>query len=179
MAANPGEDIIAMRGDFYQRKFAKSPPELRNDREGYIKWRTKWEELEDEVNRSVWNLQRQYLNRLYFQADLVRWICRISPSESCVYAAEAMARTDVAAYRNFMDYSRSYSEKHREFAKKLWTDMPEFQAGKGKYEKAVHVPPIAFSRSFRAAAPDICLLIILNGLFFMLSMLFFIRYDVH
>ena len=179
MMSNPSEDISAMRADFAQRRDAVPPPDFISDREAYAKWRVKWAELEAEVNRSVWSLQRQCLNRLYVQANLVRWICRISPSESCAYAAEAMARTDVAAYRNFMDYARSYNEKHREFAKKLWTDMPGFQAERGKYSKAAHVPPIAFSASFRAAAPDFCLLIILNVLFFMLSVLFFIKYDVH
>ncbi len=179
MAPNPSKDISAMRVDFSQRRYAVPPPDYMSDMEAYAKWRTKWGELEDEVNRSVWSLQRQYLNKLYFQADLVRWICRISPSESCTYAAEAMARTDVAAYRNFMSFARAYSEKHREFAKSQWSNKDKFRAEREKYQKAVHVPSITFSASFRAAAPDFCLLIILNGLLFMLSMLFFIRYDVH
>ena len=168
-----------MRSDFFQRRQADPMPDYMDGREQYAKWRSKWEELEDEVNRSVWSLQRQYLNKLYSQADLVRWICRISPSESCAYAAEAMARTDVAAHRDFMSFVRAYNEKHREFAKTLWTDMPGFQKEREKYQKAVNVPSIDLSASFRAAVPDICLLIILNGLLFILSMLFFIRYDVH
>ena len=90
-----------------------------------------------------------------------------------------MARTDVAAYKSFMSFVRGYNEKHREFAEKLWTDRGKFRAEREKYQKAVHVPPIGLSASFRAAAPDICLLIIFNGLLFMLSMLFFIRYEVH
>lgn len=179
MAANPAEDILAMRVDFDQRRYSKPRPNFRNDREAYARWRVKWDELGDEVNHSIWSLQRQYLNKLYFQADLVRWICRLSPSESCTYAAEAMARTDVAAYRNFMSFARSYSEKHREFAKNQWSNKDKFRAEREKYQKAVHVPSITFSASFRAAAPDICLLVILNCLLFMLSMLFFIRYDVH
>ncbi len=179
MMPNPSKDISAMRADFAQRRDAVPPPDSMSDREAYVKWRVKWAELEDEVNHSVWSLQRQCLNLLYVQADLVRWICRILPSESCAYAAEAMARTDVAAYRNFMNFAHSYNEKHREFSKKLWTDMPAFLAEEGKYRKAAHVPPIAFSASFRVAAPDFCVLIILNVMFFMLSVLFFIRYDVH
>jgi len=78
-----------------------------------------------------------------------------------------------------MSFVRAYNEKHRDLAKSLWTDTPEFQKEREKYQMAVRVPSINLSASFRAAAPDICLLITLNGLLFMLSMLFFIRYDVH
>ena len=179
MTPNPRKDISAMRSDFYQRRLADPQPNFAIDNEAYNKWRAKWDELEDEASRSIWNMQRQYLNRLYFQADLVRWICRISPSESCAYAAEAIARTDVAAYRSFMNFVRVFHEEHRAFAKSLWTDREKFQSEREKYQKAVDVPAINLYASFRAAMPDICLLIILNCLFFMLLMLFFIRYDVH
>lgn len=179
MAANPDKDISAMRGDLSKRRLDDPQPNFLTDEEAYRKWRAKWDELEDEVNASAWSLQRQYLNRLYLQADLVRWICRISPSESCAYASEAIARTDAAAYRDFMSFARAFHEKHREFVKSLWTDREKFRVERARYQKTVDVPTIKLSASFRAAAPDVCLLIILNCLLFMLSMLFFIRYDVH
>jgi len=179
MASNPGRDITAINGDFYERMQKDPGPDLHEDQEAYAKYRVKWDELEDGRNRSIWNLRRQYLNQLYSQADLARWICRLSPSESCAYAAEAMARTDIGAYRSFMRYVRSYHEPHREFVKTLWKDREKFNEDRRKYSKTPDVPPIAFSASFRSAAPDICLLAVLNVLFFMLSVLFFIRYDVH
>ena len=145
----------------------------------YAKYRIKWGELEDEKNRDVWNLQQRYLNQLYSQSDVVRWICRISPSESCVYAAEAMARTDVGAYRNFINYARSYHDPHREMIKLIWKDRDKYREERKKFSKALEVPSVNFSASLNAALPDIGLLAILNVLFFMLSVLFFIKYDVH
>lgn len=179
MMPNPAKDISAMEGDFYNRQSKDPTPDYYQDRDVYARWRVKWEELEDEKNRSIWNLQSQYLNRLFFQADLVRWICRLSPSESCAYAAEAMARTDIEAYKSFMDYVRGYHQRHREFAKSLWKDINEYGKEREKYTKAVQVSSISFSGSFRAATPDICLLFIFNVLLLILSIMFFIRYDVH
>jgi hypothetical protein len=63
--------------------------------------------------------------------------------------------------------------------KTLWKDREKYGEDRKKFSKALEAPSIAFSASFRAAAPDICLLAIFNVLFFMLSVLFFIRYDVH
>jgi ABC-type transport system involved in multi-copper enzyme maturation permease subunit len=179
MTPNPEKDIAAIRQDFLGRMWQDPSPNFYTEPEAYAKYRAKWNELEDEMNNSVWKLQRQYLNRLYSQADLVRWICRISPSESCTYATEAMARTDVAAYKSFMRYARSYHEKHREFVKGRYKDKDKFDSEKETYSKAVRVPAVAFSASFRGALSDICLLVVFNVLLFMLSILFFFRYDVH
>ncbi len=90
-----------------------------------------------------------------------------------------MARTDIGAYRNFMNHVRSYHEPHRELMKTMWKDSKKYREDRKKFDKTVQVPSIAFSASFRVAAPDICLLVIFNVLFFMLSILFFIRYDIH
>ena len=176
---SPDKDIAALR-KIPRNKMGRDPiPNWYKEPEAYARWRMKWDELQDEANNSVWKLQRQYLNRLYSQADLVRWICRISPSESCAYAAEAMARTDVTAYKKFMRHVRSYHKQHREFIKSKYKDEDKFNAEKDTYSEPVRVQAVALSTSFHAALPDICLLIVFNVLFFMLSILFFIRYDVH
>jgi len=96
-----------------------------------------------------------------------------------MYASEAMARTHVDAYRNFMNYVRSYYEPHREMIKLIWKDMSKYREETKKFTKLIEVPPVTFSTSLSAALPDICALAILNVLLFMLSVLFFIRYDVH
>ncbi len=178
MASDPGKDISAISNDFYKRKRADTMPDY-SDWDARTKYMLKWEERADEKNQSVWNLQRQYLDGLYSQADLVRWICRLSPSESCGYAAEAMARTDTAAYRSFMRYVRAYHEPHKEYAKYQWKEWHKFKAYREQYNEVAQIPSVRLSASFRAAAPDICLLIIYNALFFMLSVLFFAKYDVH
>ena len=173
-----GDDIRATYVDFDQNN--PRPIYRREmDRETQNRRMLRWEELRDDRNYSIWNLQRQYLSRLYFQADLVRWICRISPTENCAYVSEAMARTDVETYRSFMRYARSYYELHRESYMTFYRDEDAFEAGEDRYSKAIVVSPMDFSESFRSAALDICLLFVFNVLFFMLSVLFFIRYDVH
>jgi ABC-type transport system involved in multi-copper enzyme maturation permease subunit len=179
MMPTPDKDIAAIKAEPWDRMRNDPLPNWYKEPEAYAKWRVKWNDLQDEANSSIWKLQRQYLNRLYSQADLVRWICRISPSESCTYAAETMARTDVAAYRSFMRYARSYQRQHREFIKSRYEDEDRYNAEKDTHREAVLVPAVALSASFRAALPDVCLLVVFNALFFMLSILFFVRYDVH
>ena len=111
------KEIDAIREDIRKRKEPLPKHEDHGDAwgEAYAKYRLKWDKLMDEKGRSIWNVQNPYLNRLYSQADLVRWICRLSPSESCAYAAEAMAGTDVMAYRDFMSRIRSFRDQHRIF----------------------------------------------------------------
>ena len=179
MASDPQKEIGEIQRDFYQRMQKDPRPNFYEDRDAYAKYSVKWDELEDEKNRSIWYIQSRYLDRLYSQSDLVRWICRLSPSESCAYAAESMSRTDVAAYRNFMNHARSFHGAHREMIKLIWKDREKQRAEREKFNKTPEVPTIAFSMSFQAALPDICLLVIFNVLFFMLSFVFFIRYDVH
>lgn len=174
---HPIDNIYAVWRDFSQNNPYKSSQGM--SREAYNRYRLERYELEDETNRTIWSMQRRYLNRLHSQADLVRWICRISPSESYAYAAEALARTDVESYRSFMRYVRSYYEPHRELRKDYYRDREKFEAERENYSEPVEAPPMDFSASFRAAAPDICLLVVFNVLFFMLSVLFFVRYDVH
>ena len=90
-----------------------------------------------------------------------------------------MARTHVDTHRNFMDYARSYHNPHREMIKLIWKDMAQYREEAKKFKKVIEVPTITFAASLRAALPDICVLIILNVLLFMLSFLFFMKYDVH
>lgn len=185
MTPNPGKEIAAIEKDIKKREEPIPPYEPGDEddlaawNELYAKYRLKWDKLMDEKAQSIWSVQNQYLNRLNSQADLVRWICRLSPSESCSYAAEAMAGTDVMAYTDFMNYVRSFYNQHRKFVQNQFRDKEKYDTEKEQYSKAVEPPHIDFAASFRSAAPDICLLVIFNVLFFMLSILFFIRYDVH
>ncbi len=78
-----------------------------------------------------------------------------------------------------MLYARSYQRQHREFTKSRYEDEDKYNAEKDTHREAVLVPAVDLSTSFRAALPDICLLIVFNVLFFMLSILFFMTYDVH
>jgi ABC-type transport system involved in multi-copper enzyme maturation permease subunit len=179
MSSNPNIKIAEINRDFSKRMNEDPRPDYINDREAYSKYMVKWNELEDEKNRSVWSIQRQYLNRLYSQADVVRWICRLSPSESFVYLSQAMARTGVESYRNFMRHVRIHHEGHREISKMLWKDREKYYQERDKYIKPAEFAPLDFSASFKLSLPDIILLIISNVLFLILSIMFFNRYDVH
>ena len=191
ISSHPGQEIRAIKSD-YTRWVQENPlPDGNKDLDGYIRSRARRAEAWDEMKQNIWSVQRQNLNRLYSQAGLVRWICRILPSESYAYAVESMARTDVEAYRHFMRYTRSYHKAHREYVKQFqkkldklrWTDWDRYLKERDKkheeYGKTVESPTIHISASFRAAVLDICLLIVLNVMLFMLAVLFFIRYDVH
>ena len=78
-----------------------------------------------------------------------------------------------------MLYARSYQKQHREFIKSRYTDEDKYNAEKDRHREAILAPAVDLSESLRAALPDVCLLIVFDVLFFMLSILFFIRYDVH
>jgi ABC-type transport system involved in multi-copper enzyme maturation permease subunit len=180
MTPTPSKNIEAINRDFQSLQQKDPRPEYHpSNRDAYAKYSIKWDELEDGKNAAIWDLRKRYLERLYSQADLVRWICRISPSESYMYASEALARTHVDAHRSFMDYARSHHSPHREMIKLIWKDMTQYREETKKFKKVIEVPTITFAASFRAALPDICVLIILNVLLFMLSFLFFMKYDVH
>lgn len=181
MTPKPDKQIAAIMRDISDREEPLPRYEDHGDKwhEAYSQYRLKWDELMDEKASSIWNVQSSYLKRLYSQANLVRWICRMSPSESCAYASEAMACTDVESYRYFMNYIRLFQDKYREFSRNRFRDREKYNAEREQYKKAVEVPRIDFASSFQSAAIDISLLAILNILFFMLSILFFIKYDVH
>ncbi|MFC1715261.1 ABC transporter permease [Candidatus Poribacteria bacterium] len=175
MTPHPDSNISAIYEDFWQNN---PMPLEKMIREEWNRKTTEWQERSRSMYNSVWNIQEQYLNRLYSQADLARWICRSLPSESFAYAAEAMARTDTEAYKNFMNYVRSYHKPQTKLLDIAWMDSEKFREEGGKYNKAVQAPPLDFAASFRSAMPDICVLIVLNVLFFILSILFFVRYSV-
>lgn len=199
MSDHPGQNIIEVRSSSMaktrkMRGETKSP----NPREDPNAWinhmsnlNTAIYKVEDEIDLTIWNMQNQYLNRLYFQAALARWICRISPSESCAYAGEAMARTDIEAFQYFMRYAYEYYKPHREDVKEyrmkyvrlFWTDRDKYKMEIAKfnkrYSKSIESPTIGIATSFRAAALDICLLYIFNILLLMMSILLFVRYEVH
>lgn len=177
MTPHPANTISAIYNDFRESNPRPDPQKM--DRESLRKRMAKWVKLGQERDYSIWNVQKRYMDRLHSQADLVRWICRISPSESCAYAAEAMARTDVGAHRNFMRYVWSYHAARAHLATLFWADSGKFNEERDKYNEAVQSPPIEFSASLRSAAADICLLVIFNVLLLMLSVLLFIGYDVH
>ena len=90
-----------------------------------------------------------------------------------------MAGTDAMAYRHFMNYIRSFRDQYREFVKDRFRNKEKYDAEDERYSKASEAPRIDFAASFRSASTDICLLVIFNVLFLMLSVLLFIRYDVH
>jgi ABC-type transport system involved in multi-copper enzyme maturation permease subunit len=129
----------------------------------------------DEDRRRIIVLEAELFNGMYRQTDIARWISRQSPGAIYSYATDALARTDINSYHRFMRFIRDYSRRYEEFMSKVMNgeEVPNVE----EYN-AFSATPESLGDSLNAALPDICLLVLLNVLFFMGAYLSFLRYEV-
>jgi hypothetical protein len=120
--------------------------------------------------------EQEFLNGMYRQTDMVRWLSRLSPGAVYAYATDTLARTDISAYHRFMRFIKDHSLRYEEFTAKATKD-PSLSE-KIKEYTVFNATPEELSDSVNVALPDICLLFLLNILFFMGAYLSFLRYEV-
>ncbi len=110
---------------------------------------------------------------MHRQTKFARSISRLSPSAIYLYATSTLASTDLSAYENFMRRLRLHREKYEEAI------LISESGGKVNPEEYEFLfVPESIQDSLRSALPDICLLILINILLFMMANLFFMRYEV-
>jgi ABC-type transport system involved in multi-copper enzyme maturation permease subunit len=142
-------------------------------------------ELWQEANHRKAKIDEYYVDALQSQIDWNRNLARISPSGSFLFAATDLAGTGV-------ELSSSFDQDVRRFGEELsawvgeWHDAYHGRDGMHLEDgwlqldaiPALRVHPTYLDDTLPTALTDILLLVVFNVLFFMLSYLFFLRYDV-
>jgi ABC-type transport system involved in multi-copper enzyme maturation permease subunit len=58
-----------------------------------------------------WHLQEVYLNRLYRQQKIVKYLSCLSPSEILKYVSASLCKSDMESHIDFMNQARNYREQ--------------------------------------------------------------------
>jgi len=134
-------------------------------------------ELHTRWGQTIWQVKREYLNRLYYQTGWVSWLNRLTLGGAYRSLMESLARTDLSAYRRFMEHTRRYHAEHRRLMKLLWTDRKRYDRERERFLQPFQPPSVTLSESVRAGMLDLILLFLFNVLFFMTAYLSFVRHQ--
>ncbi|MCD6506277.1 ABC transporter permease subunit [Candidatus Poribacteria bacterium] len=134
-------------------------------------------ELHTRWGQAIWQVKREYLNRLYYQTEWVSWLNRLTLGGAYRSLMESLARTDLSAYRRFMEHTRRYHAEHRRLMKLLWTDRKRYDRERERFLQPFQPPSVTLSESVRAGMLDLILLFLFNVLFFMTAYLSFARHQ--
>ncbi len=142
----------------------------------------KVEKVRDEVRQDQQSLEVFYETKMRTQIELARTLSRISPSASFTYLGSDLANTGIGIFSNF---KRSFHRFDAEF--KEWGEAWDKKFHSGGHDENWYqeeqLPTMNFAAArlddtLNASMGDLLLMLIFNVLFFMLSYLFFLRYDV-
>ena len=146
------------------------------------------ERIQQESEQRKRKLEDFYKDRMSRQVSLSQNLARLSPSASYLFAVTRLSGTGPSLFAHFAAAVERFQEGHREFEMRAfrdgsitWTrDGPQVPEG---WFDAGAVPRLQLfqegvAEAFDAALFDILLLIVFNVLSFMLSYVFFLRYDV-
>ena len=147
------------------------------------------EKIRQEMEQDQHSLEEFYQDRVKNQVALSQNLARVSPSASFLFAATRLAGTGPRLSEAFQQARKRFQESREQYNREFyrsdkveWTrqgpkmkdpdwfnpdDLPRFRILK---------EPL--SESFNAASFDLLLLVVFNVLFFMLSYVFFLRYDI-
>ena len=127
-------------------------------------------------------LYDNFLNQFAQQARVAEWISKASPVGCYDSATMAVAKTDVASHDRWLNSVRSfwsvYSAFHEARQKKRIEGKEQEADEMKKNPPQFVMTPESISESLHRAMPGIAMLIFFNIMFFMLSYLFFLKYEV-
>ena len=143
------------------------------------------EKIEQEGDNRKRKLDQFYQDKLTAQIELSKTLSRISPSASFTFATTDLAHTGVALFASFKRGLERFDDGFNTWGND-WVDA--YRENNNNYPgdnwlQADAIPGFKLNRqrlgdSLDTALMDILLLLVFNVLFFMLSYLFFLRYDV-
>ena len=159
---------------------------IRRNTLGYGKKGEKmWEELQKEREDRKTRIDQFYEDKLRSQIDWSRNLSRISPSASFVFAVTDLAGTGVGLFDAFRRGHRRFTDEFREWG---WEWTSAFRENDDKHPDegwfqlesipSLRVDEARLDDTVDAVLMDVLLLLVFSVLFFMLSYLFFLRYDV-
>lgn len=146
------------------------------------------ERIQQESEQRQRKLEDFYKERMASQVTLSQNLARLSPSASYLFAVTRLSGTGPALFSHFSAAVERFQRGHQEFQQSIfnsgqisWTrDGPQVPDG---WLDADSLPQLQVftegaPEALDAALFDILLLTVFNVLFFMLSYVFFLRYDV-
>ena len=146
------------------------------------------ERIRREADQRKRKLEDFYKDRLSRQVRLSQNLARLSPSASYLFSVTRMAGTGPSMLSNFSAATERFQADHHEFEMRAYRDGSVTWTRDGPqvpddWFDADAVPRLQMFQegameALDAALFDIFLLVVFNVLFFMLSYLFFLRYDV-
>ena len=126
-------------------------------------------------------LYDNFLNQFAQQARVADFLSKASPVGCYDSAMTAVAKTDLASHDRWLNSVRSFWSVYSTFYE---VRQKKRIAGKEQEANEMKIPPQfvmtteSLSESLHRAMPGIAMLIFFNIMFFMLSYLFFLRYEV-
>ncbi len=126
-------------------------------------------------------LYDDFLNQFARQGHVAEWVSKASPVGCYDSAMTAVAKTDLASHDRWLNSIRSFWSVYvtfHEARQKRRIAGKEQESNEMKHPPQFVMTAEPLSESLHRAMPDIALLIFFNILFFMLSYLFFLRYEV-
>ncbi len=145
--------------------------------------------IQQEADQRKRKLEDFYQDRMSRQISLSQNLARLSPSASYLLAVTRLAGTGPDLFEHFSDAVERFQGAHNDFRQGMYSNISEWRGASGPVLRnqdwfdAGDVPRLSMfseslSEAFDAALFDILLLAVFNVLFFLLSYLFFLRYDV-
>jgi len=149
----------------------------------YLKFK---EELRIRYADTVGQMWQEYLTQNPIrQAKLAQNIARISPASAYNHATAILAETDLDSHLRFLDQAKRYRYEliqylrdQNAFASEAWYNP---KAGEKINKEGIPLfreRPESLSSSIRRATFDVLILVLLNVVFFLLTYLSFLKYDV-
>jgi len=147
------------------------------------------ERIQQESDQRQRKLETFYKDRMSSQVSLSQNLARLSPSASYLFAVTRLSGTGPALYAHFSAAVERFQEEHQEFERSAYNNgsitftREGVQGVPDDWFDADAVPRLqvfheGVSEALDGALFDILLLTVFNVLFFMLSYVFFLRYDV-
>jgi len=154
----------------------------------YIRQRVKMvQEMTAAENRTY----QHFVDQMIHQVSLARNITRLSPTAIYQYASEAIVGTGLERFKLFSNQVRAYRGQFITFINEEDQKDPNSYHLIYRWENLASRKPVSFEaipkfsdgrlsirESMRGAFLDIALLVLLNGLFFVMAFGVFLRYDV-
>lgn len=134
------------------------------------------------ILQGIERIEREYQRDVERQVRVAELLSRLSPTASFSYVMASLARTDFESLRHYESQLRRYKDQFADYANEKIrqdTPIPHPLVKIDLSEMPRFVPQeITLRRSIQQAWADIALLLIVNGLLFLLAYFSFLRGDV-
>ena len=147
------------------------------------------EKIQQEMQQDQNSLEEFYQDQMKNQVVRSQNLARLSPSASFLFAATRLAGTGPRLFEAFQKAQKRFQESREKYDQEMhWSAQVEWTRQGPRMKVPDWFNPDDLPRfrileeplsdSFNAASFDLLLLIVFNVLFFILSYVFFLRYDI-